>query len=265
MLTSARVLRRRGPLREDEDGSISPVDDACRLRGRCARALCGRQGSGRRGDDLLCHQRRSRQGRRSRRARGRGSDLPDPWPRPPAPAARPGRPTSRRRPQAPPRPSMPATASAAAPGRTRRASSSPRTSPNCTARNNLTKQTALTEKGAGRQRPRRHPEHARHPDRLAAGRDRLPGRRRPDLRQLDEERRRASAMLGHSDRTGLDESAAAKSWNSSHGSRRLHAGRPEEHRRRRAASTASRRIEASPQPPWATGEKRPTSRCRSPG
>ena len=26
-------------------------------------------------------------------------------------------------------------------------------------------------------------------------------------------------MLGHSDRTGLDESAAAKSWNASHGSR----------------------------------------------
>jgi hypothetical protein len=28
-----------------------------------------------------------------------------------------------------------------------------------------------------------------------------------------------AAMLGHSDRTGLDESAAAKSWNTSHASR----------------------------------------------
>ena len=31
-------------------------------------------------------------------------------------------------------------------------------------------------------------------------------------------------MVGHSDRTGLDESAAAKSWNSSHPSRGLGGG-----------------------------------------
>jgi hypothetical protein len=47
--------------------------------------------------------------------------------------------------------------------------------------NNLTKQTALNEKG-------RFPEHARHPDRFAAGRHRVHGRRRPHLRQLEQER-----------------------------------------------------------------------------
>jgi hypothetical protein len=43
-----------------------------------------------------------------------------------------------------------------------------------------------------------------------------------------------AAMLGHHDRTGLDESAPAKSWNSSHQSRGCRHRRAQGHRRRRA-------------------------------
>ena len=81
--------------------------------------------------------------------------------------------------------------------------------------NNLTKQTALTEKGAvvnGRgDTPNMH--------------DILTGSK-PDGTAFGEEADRTcanwtssgkgAAMVGHSDRTGLDESAPAKSWNSSH-------------------------------------------------
>lgn len=80
--------------------------------------------------------------------------------------------------------------------------------------NKLDKQTALTEKGAvvnGRgDAPNEH--------------DILTGST-PDGRASDETCRNwttsgeGSAMVGHSDRTGLDESAAAKSWNSSHPTR----------------------------------------------
>ena len=82
--------------------------------------------------------------------------------------------------------------------------------------NNLTKQTALDEKGEvinGRgDTPNRH--------------DILTGSR-PDGTKIADQTcgdwtlsgGEGAAMMGHSDRTGLDDSAAAKSWNSSHASR----------------------------------------------
>jgi hypothetical protein len=84
--------------------------------------------------------------------------------------------------------------------------------------NNLTKQTALTEKGAvvnGRgDTPNTHDIlTGSQPDgtAFAAGEDRTCG----NYTQSGA----GAVMLGHSDRTGLDESAPAKSWNSSHPSR----------------------------------------------
>lgn len=84
--------------------------------------------------------------------------------------------------------------------------------------NNLTKQTALTERGdivKGRgDTPNQHdiltgstPEGTAS----TAAQDTTCG----NWTKSGE----GSAIVGHSDRTGLDESAAAKSWNSSHGSR----------------------------------------------
>jgi hypothetical protein len=82
--------------------------------------------------------------------------------------------------------------------------------------NNLTKQTALDEKGEvinGRgDTPNRH--------------DILTGSK-PDGTKIADQTcgdwtlsgAEGAAMMGHSDRTGLDDSAAAKSWNSSHASR----------------------------------------------
>ena len=80
--------------------------------------------------------------------------------------------------------------------------------------NRLTKQTALTEKGAvvnGRgDTPNEH--------------DVLTGST-PDGRATDSTCRNwttsgeGAAIVGHSDRTGLDDSTAAKSWNSSHATR----------------------------------------------
>ena len=82
--------------------------------------------------------------------------------------------------------------------------------------NNLTKQTDLDENGKvinGRgDTPNRH--------------DMLTGSK-PDGTRIAEQTcgdwtmsgSEGAAMMGHSDRTGLDESAAAKSWNSSHASR----------------------------------------------
>jgi hypothetical protein len=84
------------------------------------------------------------------------------------------------------------------------------------AANNLTKQTALDEKGEiinGRgDTPNRH--------------DILTGSK-PDGTKIADQTcgdwtmsgTEGAAMMGHSDRTGLDDSAAAKSWNSSHASR----------------------------------------------
>lgn len=82
------------------------------------------------------------------------------------------------------------------------------------ANNRITKQTALTEKGTvvnGRgDTPNEH--------------DILTGST-PDGRATEmtcgnwTSSGDGVAMVGHSDRTGLDESAAAKSWNSSHGTR----------------------------------------------
>lgn len=82
--------------------------------------------------------------------------------------------------------------------------------------NNLTKQTALNEKGEivnGRgDKPNRH--------------DILTGSKPDGTRIADQtcgdwtlSGAEGAAMMGHSDRAGLDESAAAKSWNSAHASR----------------------------------------------
>jgi len=82
--------------------------------------------------------------------------------------------------------------------------------------NGITKQTALTEKGEvvnGRgDKPNRH--------------DVLTGSKPDGTKVADQtcgdwtlSGAEGVAMLGHHDRTGLDESAAAKSWNSSHASR----------------------------------------------
>jgi hypothetical protein len=82
--------------------------------------------------------------------------------------------------------------------------------------NGITKQTALTEKGEtinGRgDTPNRH--------------DMLTGSKPDGTRIADQtcgdwtmSGAEGVAMMGHHDRTGLDDSAAAKSWNSSHASR----------------------------------------------
>lgn len=82
--------------------------------------------------------------------------------------------------------------------------------------NGITKQTALTEKGEvvnGRgDKPNRH--------------DVLTGSKPDGTRIADQtcgdwtmSGAEGAAMMGHHDRTGLDDSAAAKSWNSSHASR----------------------------------------------
>ncbi|MFD9897968.1 hypothetical protein ACHMW4_27190 [Mesorhizobium sp. UC22_110] len=83
-------------------------------------------------------------------------------------------------------------------------------------KNNLTKQTALNERGEvinGRgDKPNRHDIlTGSNPDGTKAT-DKTCG----DWTQSGAE---GVALMGHSDRTGLDDSAAAKSWNSSHGSR----------------------------------------------
>ena len=84
--------------------------------------------------------------------------------------------------------------------------------------NNLTKQTALTEKGAvvnGRgDTPNTHDIlTGSQPDGTAFGVD-------TDMTCANwTTSGKGAAMVGHSDRTGLDESAPAKSWNSSHPSR----------------------------------------------
>jgi hypothetical protein len=84
--------------------------------------------------------------------------------------------------------------------------------------NNLTKQTALTERGEvvnGRgDTPNMHDIlTGSQPDGTA-----VPGDKDTTCGNWTKSGE-GSAMLGHSDRTGLDDSAAAKSWNSSHGSR----------------------------------------------
>lgn len=85
--------------------------------------------------------------------------------------------------------------------------------------NNLTKQTALTEKGEpvkGRgDTPNQHDIlTGSQPDgtAFAAGEDRTCG-------NWTRSGAEGAAMLGHHDRTGLDESPPAKSWNASHLSR----------------------------------------------
>lgn len=84
---------------------------------------------------------------------------------------------------------------------------------------NLTKQTALTEKGAavnGRgDTPNEHDIlTGSQPDgtAFAAGEDRTCG-------NYTKSGAEGAVMMGHHDRTGLDESPPAKSWNSSHASR----------------------------------------------
>ena len=69
-------------------------------------------------------------------------------------------------------------------------------------------------KGRDGERPRRHAEHARHPHRIERRRDAGHGRRRHDLRQLDQHGDRGSA------RSAITTSRAAArtptSWNSAH-------------------------------------------------
>jgi hypothetical protein len=82
-------------------------------------------------------------------------------------------------------------------------------------KNNLTKQTALNEKGEvinGRgDKPNRHDMlTGTKPDGTAA----------PETcNNWTDNTASGVGIVGHSDRTGLDDSAAAKSWNSSHASR----------------------------------------------
>jgi len=85
--------------------------------------------------------------------------------------------------------------------------------------NNLTKQTALTEKGApvkGRgDQPNEHDIlTGSQPDGTA-----FAGNQDMTCGNWTKSGTEGAAMLGHHDRTGLDESPPAKSWNSSHASR----------------------------------------------
>ena len=175
----------------------------------------------------------------------------------------PGTPTSR------PRPRTPATASAAGPGTTPRARRSPTTSPRCTAtRNGLTKATALDEKGDvinGRgDTPNRH-------DILTgshAGRHRLAAESCGDWTMGGAE---GAAMVGHSDRTGLDDSAPAKSWNSSQRPAAAAASRPSPAPAATACSTASPPTDGWPDAPAAEDRFAASTRhagssfCRLPG
>ena len=73
--------------------------------------------------------------------------------------------------------------------------------------------------GRGHQRPRRYAEPPRHADRIAAGRHRL---RRPATTapaRTGRAARKARRWSGISDRIGLRDDDASKSWNSSHPSR----------------------------------------------
>ena len=111
-------------------------------------------------------------------------------------------------------------------------------SPNFTRANNLTKQTALSEKGDvinGRgDTPNRHDVlTGSQPDGTAfpAGEDRTCKNWTSSTQ--------GAAMLGHSDRIGLRDDDASKSWNSSHPSRGPEGGCSQadlrEHRRGRPA------------------------------
>lgn len=85
--------------------------------------------------------------------------------------------------------------------------------------NNLSKQTALTEKGEmvkGRgDQPNEHDMlTGSQPDGTA-----FAGNQDMTCGNWTKSGTEGAAMLGHHDRTGLDESPPAKSWNSSHGSR----------------------------------------------
>ncbi|MGO4523421.1 hypothetical protein AB4097_00995 [Microvirga sp. 2MCAF35] len=87
------------------------------------------------------------------------------------------------------------------------------------ASNNLTKQTALTEKGdpvKGRgDQPNEHDMlTGSQPDGTA-----FAGNQDMTCGNWTKSGAEGTAMLGHHDRTGLDESPPAKSWNSSHASR----------------------------------------------
>jgi hypothetical protein len=81
--------------------------------------------------------------------------------------------------------------------------------------NNLTKQTALNEKGEtinGRgDTPNRHD--------ILTGSTPQGTKTEQTCGNWTSSGADGAAMMGHSDRTGLDDSAAAKSWNSSHASR----------------------------------------------
>ena len=83
--------------------------------------------------------------------------------------------------------------------------------------NAISKETALDETGGGGERARRRAEPARHPDRLSCPTAPPPPSR--PARTGTSGGADTAGMVGHHDRMGLDDSDAAKSWNSSHASR----------------------------------------------
>ena len=114
-----------------------------------------------------------------------------PWPRRPAPAARPGAPISAPRPSAAPRRSMPRDRIGKGPWvNAKGVQIAASVADLHSANNKIAPETASTENGRRRQRPRHTPQQARHPDRLAGRRHRLPARQGHDLRQLDQVGRR---------------------------------------------------------------------------
>ena len=105
--------------------------------------------------------------------------------------------------------------------------------------NNLTKQTALTEKGDVVPSP---PEDTTNQHDILTG-SQADGTALSGDKDMTcgnwTKSGEGAAMVGHVNRRGLDDSPAAKSWNSSHASRgpqrRLQPDGPQQHRRRRPA------------------------------
>ena len=102
--------------------------------------------------------------------------------------------------------------------------------------NNLTKQTALTEKGdLVKGRGDTPNEHDALTGSTMEGRAFPPGEDRTCKNWTSSTQ--GTAMLGHIDRAGIQDTVEGRSWNATHpsrgGGRRLQPERPQEHRRRR--------------------------------
>ena len=194
-----------------------------------------------------------RQGRRPRRPRRAPTPGAPASPRPPASAARPGAPTSR------PAPRTPATASAAAPGSTPRASTIAESVEALHADAHRPHQGDRARRDRrGRQRPRRRAEPPRHPDRLAARRH----RRRPTPATTGPSSADGAAMLGHHDRTGLDDSPTGEIVELlARLARRLQPGGAARHRRRRPLLLLRRRLSGTARPSAVRGRR---ARCVAP-